>query len=37
MRFEQAYSGWIEGRLAQEGAAQLLGVYGRTFRRYFHR
>ena len=37
MRFEEAYSGWQEGRLRQEEAAQLLGVCERTFRRYIDR
>ena len=26
MRFEEAYTGWQEGHLTQEGAARLLGV-----------
>lgn len=37
MRFEEAYSGWQEGRLRQEEAARLLGVCERTFRRYIDR
>ena len=37
MRFEEAYSGWTEGRLTQEEAAQLLGVCDRSFRRYINR
>ena len=37
MRFEEAYSGWQEGRLQQEEAARLLGVCERTFRRYIDR
>jgi transposase len=37
MRFEEAYSGWTEGRLTQEEAARLLGVCERTFRRYINR
>jgi len=34
MRFEDAYYGWQEGRLSQEEAARVLGVCGRSFRRY---
>jgi transposase len=34
MRFEEAYAGWNGGRLTQVGAAQLLGMCERTFRRY---
>jgi hypothetical protein len=34
MRFEEAYSGWNEGRLTQAGAGQLLGMCERSFRRY---
>ncbi len=37
MRFEEAYSGWQEGRLTQEEAARLLGVCDRTFRRHIDR
>jgi transposase len=37
MRFEEAYEGWRRGRLTQEEAALLLGVSGRTFRRYLVR
>jgi transposase len=37
MRFEEAYSGWIEKRLNQTEAARLLGVCERTFRRYVNR
>lgn len=37
MRFEEARSGWHEGRLTQEEAARLLGVCERTFRRYLSR
>ena len=37
MRFEEASSGWCEGRLTQEEAARLLGVCERTFRRYLSR
>lgn len=37
MRFEEAYEGWTESRLTQEEAARLLGVCGRTFRRYINR
>jgi len=37
MRFEEAYSVWIEKRLSQEEAARILGVYNRTFRRYIDR
>lgn len=34
MRFDEAYVGWLEGRLDQAEAARLLGVSDRTFRRY---
>ncbi len=37
MRFEEAYTGWQEGRLTQEDAARLLGVCDRTFRRQIGR
>jgi integration host factor subunit alpha len=37
MRFEEAYGGFQERRLTQEEAARLLGVCGRTFRRYMNR
>jgi hypothetical protein len=37
MRFEEAFSGWQEGRLTQDEAARLLGVCGRTFRRLLSR
>ena len=37
MRFEEAYTGWQEGRLRQEEAARRLGVGERTFRRYIER
>jgi len=37
MRFEEAYSVWTEGRLTQEEAARIVGVCGRTFRRYINR
>ena len=37
MRFEEAYTGWSQGRLTQEEAARLLGVCDRTFRRYLDR
>lgn len=37
MRFEEAYSGWNEGRLTQAEAAQLLGMCERTFRRHLVR
>jgi len=37
MRFEEAYEGWTESRLTQEEAARVLGVCGRTFRRYINR
>lgn len=37
MRFEEAYGGWQERRLTQDEAARLLGVCGRTFRRYMNR
>ena len=36
-RFEEAFGSWTEKRLAQEAAAQLLGVCPRTFRRYVDR
>lgn len=34
IRFEDACGGWQSGRLSQEEAAILLGVFERTFRRY---
>lgn len=34
MRFEGACGVWQSGRLSQEEAAILLGVFERTFRRY---
>jgi transposase len=37
MRFEEAYTGWQEGRLSQEEAARLLGVCERTLRRQIDR
>lgn len=37
MRFEEAYGGWLNHRLTQEGAALILGVSDRTFRRYIDR
>ena len=37
MRFEEAYSGWNEGRLTQVEAGQLLGMSERSFRRYLGR
>lgn len=37
MRFEEAYSGWNEGRLTQAEAGQLLGMCERSFRRYLAR
>ena len=37
MKFEEAYTGWQEGRLTQEDAARLLGVCDRTFRRQIDR
>ncbi len=37
MRFEEAYGGWRSKRLSQSGAAVLLGVCSRTFRRYINR
>ena len=37
MRFEEAYFGWSEDRLTQAQAAEILGVYDRTFRRYISR
>jgi len=37
MRFEEAYTGWQEGRLSQAEAARLLGVCERTLRRQIDR
>lgn len=37
MRFEEAYTGWQEGRLTQAEAASLLGVCERTLRRQIGR
>lgn len=37
MRFKEAPDGWQAGRLTQDKAARLLGVYARTFRRYLAR
>lgn len=37
MRFEEALDIWKKGRLTQEEAAVMLGVCGRTFRRYIDR
>lgn len=37
MRFEEVFSIWTERRVTQEQAAQILGVCGRTFRRYINR
>lgn len=37
VRFEEAYSGWQDGRLTQEEAALLLGLCARSFRRYIDR
>lgn len=37
MRFEEAYYGWRKRRLTQEEAALILGVSGRSFRRYIDR
>jgi len=37
MRFADVYEGWRVGRLTQEGAAELLGVSDRTFRRFSRR
>jgi transposase len=37
MRFEEAYNGWRNRRLTQEEAALILGVSGRSFRRYVDR
>lgn len=37
MRFEEAYTGWQEGRLSQLEAARLLGVCERTLRRQIDR
>lgn len=34
MRFEEVFDGWVDGRLSQEEAAQILGICDRTFRRY---
>ena len=34
MRFSEVYSSWLERRLTQEQAAEILGVSDRTFRRY---
>jgi len=36
MGLEEAYEGWTESRLAQDEAARLFGVYGRTFRCHTH-
>ncbi len=37
MRFEEVYEGWLERRLSQADAAQILGVCERSFRRYMAR
>jgi len=37
MRFEEAYGAWRGRNLSQEEAANILGVSGRTFRRYVER
>jgi transposase len=37
MRFEEAHTGWKEGRLTQEEAARILGICDRSFRRYINR
>ncbi len=37
MRFEEAYEGYQSKRLSQDEAASLLGVCGRSFRRYINR
>jgi len=37
MRFKEAYDGWRSNRLTQEGAALILGVTDRTFRRHVDR
>ena len=37
MRFEEAYEGYQNKRLTQDEAASLLGVCGRSFRRYMNR
>jgi hypothetical protein len=37
MRFEEAYDGYQSKRLTQDEAASLLGVCGRSFRRYMNR
>jgi transposase len=37
MRFLEVFQGWNEGRLTQSEAARILGVCGRTFRRYLSR
>jgi predicted DNA-binding protein (UPF0251 family) len=37
MQFAKVYSGWMERRLTQEKAAEILGMSDRTFRRYVSR
>lgn len=37
MRFEEVYDNWQADKLTQEGAALILGVSDRTFRRYIDR
>ncbi|MGH8378352.1 MAG: ISNCY family transposase [Gammaproteobacteria bacterium] len=37
MRFQEAYESWQARRLSQDEAAQLLGMCGRSFRRYVAR
>jgi len=37
MQFAKVYRGWMERRLTQEEAAEILGVSDRTFRRYICR
>ena len=37
MRWEEAYEGWMYGRLTQEEAARLLGLCERSFRRHINR
>ena len=37
MRFKEVYGSWQKDRLTQEEAALILGVCGRTFRRYIDR
>ena len=37
VRFEEVYESWTKKCLTQEEAAELLGVYARTFRRHIDR